>query len=69
MPALYLLTDGQLLGTYHEPYYLLLKADPFDSSKVKIAKHTIPYFIPLNRLEEELIPHDQEVRMRQISTI
>lgn len=43
-------------GRYSEPYYVLLKRVNGDRALMRVHKHTIPAFIPLQQIEERYLP-------------
>ncbi|KAI8372727.1 Cenp-O kinetochore centromere component-domain-containing protein [Radiomyces spectabilis] len=49
--------------TYRERYYLLLRSKS-DSEPMVIEKHTIPHFIPLDRMAKLFLPHDLDTLLR-----
>ena len=48
------------LGTFDNPFYILLRRLEPDGDDWRIHRHTIPAFIPLARLEHEYLPLNQD---------
>ncbi|KAL1957369.1 hypothetical protein VTO42DRAFT_6049 [Malbranchea cinnamomea] len=48
-------------GKFVKPYYLLLKRVGADRKSLRVHKHTIPVFIPLDQLEERYLPAPTDV--------
>lgn len=55
------------VAKYYEPYYLLLSNPASMEHKgITIAKHTIPYFIPVQQMVDTFLPNDLDVSLNDI---
>lgn len=43
-------------GSFHTPYYILLKRVSSSNKAVRVHRHTIPALVPLQRYEEQYLP-------------
>ncbi|RKP04995.1 Cenp-O kinetochore centromere component-domain-containing protein [Thamnocephalis sphaerospora] len=53
-------------GTYYEPYYVIMRQTQSRRVPLKVAKHTIPIFIPVVALEEKYLKDDPEAFIREL---
>ena len=55
-------------GKFAKPYYLLLKRVGSDKKALRVHRHTIPAFIPLEKLQERHLPEPPELDDDNAST-